>query len=140
MSEASRLLRELPIAAENRVLQTSVMAGARALAKPIKAAAPVGDSPHSPDSQKYGSLKKNIKVQAMKSLRRKNQRGARVYTKDAFWGYIREFGTRFIAAIPWFRPAAEAGYSEAFKAQGAALGRGLIREAIRLAKKHGVKP
>ncbi|MEH6477724.1 MAG: hypothetical protein V7727_18675 [Sneathiella sp.] len=137
--EASRLLRELPQAAEQRVLQAATMSGSRAWAKHIKGAAPVGDNPKSPKSQKYGPLKKNITVQALKSLRRKNQRGARVWTKFAFWGFIREFGSKRQAANPWFRPAADSGQGAALQAQAAATGRGIEREAKKLAAKFGIK-
>ena len=43
----------------------------------------------------------------MARLRRpgKGRKGAQINTGQAFWGFMLERGTRYIAAKPWFLPA-----------------------------------
>lgn len=92
--------------------QKAVMKGARHIAKNIRAAAPVGDADTSRTYSTatgtvkvdYGHLKRNIRVQ------RKRKKGANTVagilgTGAAFWGKFLEFGTRKMAARPWFGPA-----------------------------------
>lgn len=135
--EMRRLLRELPIQAEKRVLQAATNAGAREWLKSVKAAAPVGDEP-SPASQRYGTLKKNLRMRPFRNPR-PGFRGSRVSTRDAFWGFFYEFGTKHQAARPWFRPAIESANGAAIRAFNAAIARGLVREATRLANRFGTK-
>ena len=105
--DLSRLLKQLPQKVEDKILQNATMAAAREGAKAIKAAAPSGLE-QSPMSQKYGSLKKNIKAKPLKKLRReKGLRGARISTGAAFWGYFYEKGTRYQPARPYFDNAFE---------------------------------
>lgn len=137
--EADELLRQLPRNVENRVLQASTMAGAREIRKAVKAEAPRGKGDRSPASKQYKRLSQNIKVKPLKSVRRKGIRGARVDTGKAFWGMFLEFGTRFIAAMPWFRPAVTKARDPAVNALKNALGRGIEREATKLARQKGIK-
>ena len=137
--EADKLLAQLPRAVENRVLQKSVNAGARAMRNEVKKNAPRGTGKQSPSSKKYKRLFKNIKVQVLKSVKAKGRRGARVYTANAFWGLFLEFGTRHIAARPWFRPSIDASKNSAVKALKTELGKGIEKEATKLAKLNRVK-
>ena len=129
--ELDRLLQQLPSRVESRVLQAATQAGARVIAKEVKANAPVGSGKQSPASKLYKRLSQNIKVQALKNVRAKGRRGSRVFTGQAFWGLFLEFGTRYIAARPWFRPAIDRGVPGAIKKLKESLGRGIEREAIR---------
>lgn len=138
-AEADKVLRQLPIAVETRVLQKSVNAGARVWRDSAKASAPRGSGKQSPSSKRYKRLFQNIKTQVLKSVKAKGRRGARVYTKDAFWGVFLEFGTRYIAARPWFRPAIEGSKDQAAKAMRDQLGKGIEQEAVKLARKNKVK-
>ena len=139
--EADKVLRQLPNVIANRILQNATLAAARVVRKNIKADAPrsaAGD--RSPSSERYGKLWKNIKVERLRSLKnKKNKKGASVNTGDAFWGRFLEFGTRRMAARPWFR----SGFARSVDAANAKLKeflvRGIERETIKLAKKHGVK-
>ena len=131
-AEAEKLLRQLPQNVENRVLQAATMAGAREMRKAVKANAPIGTGERSPASKQYKRLSQNIKAQALKSVRQKGRRGARVYTGNAFWGLFLEFGTRFISARPWFRPAIIQSQAAAIDKLKQALGRGVEREAKKL--------
>lgn len=135
--EAERLLQQLPKAAENRVLQASTMAAARVIRKNVKAKAPRSKGKRSPASKKYKRLSQNIRVVRLKRARRRGQRGARIDTKDGFWGLFLEFGTRHQQARPWFRPAVAEARGDAIDKLAEALGRGIEREADKLAKKLG---
>ena len=132
--ELDRLLQQLPHKVENRVLQAATQAGARVIGKEVRANAPVGSGKRSPASSEYGRLSKNIKVQALKSVRAKGRRGSRIFTGKAFWGMFLEFGTRHIAARPWFRPAIDRAVPSAIKKLQVALGRGIEREAKKMAR------
>lgn len=137
--EAQALLKQLPQNVENRVLQAATMAAAREMRKTVKANAPKSTGKRSKASLEYKRLSQNITARPLKSAKRKGQRGARVSTGKAFWGYILEFGSRFIAARPWFRPAVESSREQATKALRDGLAKGLDREAEKLARKYGVK-
>lgn len=138
--EAEKLLQQLPRNVENRVLQAATMAGAREIRKQVKADAPRSKGKRSPASQTYDRLFKNIKVARLKKYaKKKGIRGARVYTGNAFWGMFLEFGTRFIPARPWFRPAVAKAQDAATEKLKEGLGRGIEREAEKLARKNGVK-
>lgn len=138
--EAARLLQLLPRNVETRVLQAATMAGARVMSKQVKADAPRGHGKQSPSSEQYKRLHQNIKVAPLRSLRKKKGiRGARVSTGNAFWGRFLEFGTRFISAIPWFRPAIAKAQDSAIDKLKEGLGRGIEREATKLATKLGIK-
>lgn len=137
--EADRLLRELGPTVENRVLQSATMAGARVLAKSVKANAPKGTLKQSPSSKKYGRLTNNIKTQVLRIAKKKGRRGARVSTGNAFWSQFLEFGTRRMSARPFFRPAIDQALDPALVKLREFLGRGIEREAAKLARKNGVK-
>ena len=130
--ELDLLLQKLPQRIENKVLQASTTAGARAMAKEVKAAAPVGAGKQSPASKQYKRLKQNIKVAPLRIARQKGRRGSRIYTGNAFWGMFLEFGTRFIAARPWFRPAIERSQGAGIKELREGIARGIDREARKL--------
>lgn len=103
--EAAKLLDELPEKITNRVIQAAVMGAAREGAKGIRASAPTAKEP-SDASKKYGPLRKNIRVSRLKP-RGRNERGAKIHTGNAFWGFIYEIGSRFQPARPWFKPRFE---------------------------------
>ena len=102
--ELSSLLEQLPVRVEKKVLQGAVTGAMREARKEIKAAAPKHLDKQSPSSKQYGTLQKNIRVIRLKRVR-KGEKGARVDTGNAFWGYIYEMGSRYQAARPWFLPA-----------------------------------
>ncbi len=110
--EMHKLLKELPVTVEKKVLQRATVGALRDVRKTIAAAAPVHDGPQSEASKKYGTGKKNIRVGRLRRVQ-KGQKGARIHTGDAFWlliyelgNYIQqELGTRYQPARPWFAPA-----------------------------------
>ncbi len=110
--ELERILAGLPVAVENRVLQSATR-GAMQLAKPaLVAAAPksttekglAGMEVRSINSRSYGQLHRNLKVEN-KRRKRQGARGAALTTGDAFWGNFLEKGTRYIDATFWFSNA-----------------------------------
>lgn len=131
LKEARQILQRMPDRVQKRVTLTAVRAGAREVRNEIVAAAPRGEEP-SRASAKYGRLHENIRTLR---LRRgpKDWVGVRVDTGDAFWGHILEFGSKFMPARPWFRPAVDASYQKAMTKIRDALGRGVEREAKKLA-------
>jgi len=139
--EAEAILRRMGPRVEHRVLQNATMAGARVMGKNVKADAPrSAKGKRSKASETYKRLFQNIKVKPLRYLRkRKGVRGARVSTGNAFWGMFLEFGTRFISARPWFRPAISKSVDSAVNKMKEILGRGIDREAGKLAKEYGVK-
>ena len=128
--ELDKLLKDLPQNVERKVLQSAVTGAIREGAKEIRKAAPVGIDP-SPASQKYGPLKKNIRVARVRKPN-PGQRGASVNTGDAFWGAFYELGTRHQAARPWFGPAFERAVSKILDELKKRLGDGIEKEANKL--------
>lgn len=104
--EFDNLLRNLPGNIAGRALQSAVTGAIREAAKDIRKAAPRNDGDQSPASEKYGPIRKNIKVKRLRRTDR-GQRGARVDTGKAFWAVFYEKGTRYQPARPWFKQAFE---------------------------------
>lgn len=121
-AELERTLRKLGPEVGTKAGQKAVMKGARHTAKKIRAAAPVGDADTSrtfstaSGTQKvdYGHLNRNIRVQR-KRKKGPNTVGGIIGTGNAFWGNFLEFGTRKMAASPWFAPAFKAAGPEALE-------------------------
>lgn len=95
--------------------------------------APVG-ARETPQNKRYGRLRENIKV----SRRKAQKQGHIIHWVTigrAFWGFFQEFGTRFMAARPWMRPAVEAHQDQLIDAQAKGLGDGIEAATKRLARK-----
>ena len=134
LREADALLRQLHQRVETRVLQAATMAGARVIAKEVKNSAPVGAGEQSPASKQYGRLAKNIKVAPLRSAKARGRRGARIDTGNAFWALFLEFGTRFLAARPFFRPAVDRSERAAVDKLRLTMVVGIEREAKKLSR------
>jgi HK97 gp10 family phage protein len=122
-------LKLLPERTRGKLLTGAVRAGANLVKKEIKARAPVG-AEATKNNRKYGHLRDNIIVAMDKT------RSAVTYSVGvgrAFWGRFLEFGTRFMAARPFMRPAFEASRDAAVRKMGDILGKGIEREAAKLA-------
>ncbi len=140
LDKSARILRELPLSIENKVLQLAVMAATRHVAKQIRRAAPRSKKgKRSKSSLKYGQLYRNIKVERFKKVsRRKGIRGGTISTGNAFWGRFLENGTDRMDAKPWFKPAFDASTEEATLILRNKLGEGIEREANKIAAKYGI--
>jgi len=128
--EMEQVLKRLPDQLAKKHLRAAVRAGAVVVSKEAKASAPRGQEP----AGEYGRLHENISIK----LNRKSRLSVHfmVHNGAAFWGLFLEFGTRLMAAIPWFRPAFERSAPAALDKIGDRLGKGLEKEATALAGRY----
>lgn len=133
LSDARKLLKQLPINVQKRVMRASVRAGAAVLRTAVRRAAPVGTEP-SPLSKEYGHLKDNIRVVQLKRDVPRDSASFRVDTGNAPQGFWREFGTSRQPARPWFRPAVDSAFERAVNRMKERLAIGIEREAEKLGK------
>lgn len=118
--ELEKMLKSLGPEVGTKAGQIATRKAAQFTAKKVRAAAPVGDgdttrsytTASGPVTVDYGHLKRNIKVQKKRKNSRKTV-GTIIGTGNAFWGRFLEFGTRKMAARPWFGPAMNAAAGEA---------------------------
>lgn len=129
-NEFDKLLKELPRSVENKVLQNATLKAMRSALPDVKAAAPRHTGEQSDASKKYGTLRKNIRVIRLRRVA-KGQKGARIDTGNAFWGFILELGSRFIPAMPWFAPAVRKSNGKILDTLGKEIGLGIEREAAK---------
>jgi HK97 gp10 family phage protein len=132
--QLSRVLEDLPVNVEKRVLQNATTSAIREAAKEIRKSAPSSEqNQQSEASKEYGKLKRNIKVMRLRR-NEKGARSARVHTGRAFWGYFLEMGTRYIPARPWFAPAFERSQENILKKLAERLKEGIYKEVNKLKK------
>jgi HK97 gp10 family phage protein len=95
-------LKQLPLKVQRRVLQNAATSAIRVGAKSIKKDTPRGVE-RSPASEQYGQGYRNIRVKRTKPRgANRNFVSAKVDTKNAFWLYFYEKGTRYQPARPFF--------------------------------------
>lgn len=149
LREFKNTLAVLPERVEKRVMRSAIVSAARVALNAVKRAAPVDDTRSGngrlrklAGGQKidYGTLKNNLRVfRARYDVPRGVTRaivdlGSRRKKRQAFWAYFLEYGTRNMAARPFFRPAiASAQPKVAVKIQQMVF-RGIEREFNRLKK------
>jgi len=133
--EVKKLLDQLPDKVSRRIAQSAVTSAARVVQKEVKKAAPRGTEP-SNASRKYGRLRDNIRVIRLRFVK-DGQVAARVDTGSAFWALFIEFGTRYIAAKPWFSPAFNNAAGAAFDKMRDTLARRLEKETEKMASNLG---
>lgn len=126
--ELDAVLRQLPDRVERQVLGAGIRSGATLVRREIMRDAPRGSEPPHP---KYGRLVTNIAVS--KRQVRPGAVGYTVHSGRAFWARFLEFGTRFMAARPFFRPAFDRAAEPAIKRIAAQIAKGVAREAGKLA-------
>lgn len=88
----------------------------------------------SKNNRRYGTLRGGIRV----SRRKAQKQGHIIHHVSighAFWGFFQEFGTRFMAARPWMRPAIEAWHDHLVDVQTKRLRDGIEATVKRLARK-----
>lgn len=128
--ELDKLLKQLPRNVERRVLQKGTTAAMRSILPDMKAAAPRHDGERSPASKKYGTLLSNIRAARLRRVR-KGEKGTRISTGNAFWGFIYEKGSRYQPARPWFAPTFRRLQSKLIKVLGTEIGKGIEQEAAK---------
>lgn len=118
--ELEKALADLAPKVGTKAGQTATRKAGQFVARKVRAAAPMGDADTSRTYRTaggtvtvdYGHLKRNIRVQKRRKVGRKEV-GTIIGTGNAFWGRFLEFGTRKMAARPWFGPAVRANIGEA---------------------------
>ena len=136
-SELNAVLRKLPKEIGQKVLLSSLRAGANVIKKEAIIRAPASGlgaekrRKRSSSGEDYGTLKSNIKAtvtaKSADSVTIKVHRGA------AFWGQFLEFGTVNMPARPWLRPAFDATKGKAVDVIGKRLGKNVEKAAEKLA-------
>lgn len=123
--ELDRALRGL----DRKIRRKVLLSGLRAVATPIKQDM-ARRAPHRTGS---GQLRESIIVRT--SPRRQSQHEAEVRigpARSAFYGMFFEYGTRFMPARPFMRPAFDTNVRGTFSRFGQFVGRTIEREARKL--------
>lgn len=105
LKELQRDLRTLPRKIQGRVVRNATRAGAVVARRKAKETAPVGT----------GQLKKDVVLRSRRTNNRHEVRVSVGVKQTSFYGMFQEFGTRFMAARPWLRPAFDSTKDEAHK-------------------------
>ncbi len=142
--EMEAVLRRLP----GEIAQKALTAALRQAAEPVldeaRARAPVGKESKGRvrfrRSRKgkvtvsnYGKLRPSLRIATVPASRTPHSATVVVTVGKAFWGLFVEFGTRFMAARPFLRPAFEARKMEALNRLGQSLGEQIEKAARKLA-------
>lgn len=134
-AELEKVLRALPLELARRDLTASMMAGANIVRRAVQERAPVRSEPGA-KRRSFGRTQPGFLALAIIRARvRRTLQSVTVAvgTGRAFWGNFKEFGTRYVAAAPWFRPAIDASMPAALNLIGLDLGKRLEKTTIRLA-------
>lgn len=108
--QLARQLRELPQALAKNALRAAVNAGATEVRKEVQARAPVltgrlRKSVYQAQVRELSSLYRQVYIVGVRSGPKRTKTGAKDRSRDAFYWRFLEFGTRYIAARPFLRPA-----------------------------------
>ena len=126
-AEMERLLKLLPERVAERVTKNALRAGARVIRDEAKDRVPVDT----------GDLRDSVVVRS--PTRGQRKRGAALVVVGfekpvSRRAHLTEFGTQHQPAQPFLRPAVDEGGNKAIDAIGKNMGRGIDREAKKLAK------
>lgn len=125
--EIEKALRDLPQKTARNVLRGMVRAGA----------APIRDEARALVRRKTGLGAKSIVTRAGRAPDRNSAVAKVTVLGRAFYLRFLEFGTRYIKAVPFLRPAADSKNQEAVKAMGTYAGVRIEKEAKKLARGAG---
>lgn len=129
LAEIQAVLSKLPARIEQRVIENALTAGGRVIVKEAKRRVPV-------DS---GKLRDSLTVGRTTRRRGSRMKGT-VYigprSKVGAHAHLVEFGTPHAPAQPFLRPALDERAQDAIKKIAERLGKGLEREAEKLANQH----
>lgn len=127
-AEIARRLLELPPEVSRRVLQGASRKAGNVIRDAARARAPVSEYPE----HRQGHLRDNIIVSVL--TRHAMKVVMAIHTGRAFWGNFLEFGTARMPPQPFMRPALDETADKALAVLGRELGKGVEREAAKLAK------
>lgn len=137
LAELDRALQQLPKDVAKKELRGALMAGALIVERGAEERAPVRAEPgyiqRSFGPTGRGFLKRSVR----RGVQKRSQASMTVAVGigRAFWGMFQEFGTRFMPARPWLRPAWDATKERAAKTIGEELGKRIEKNALLLGSK-----
>lgn len=142
--EMEQLLRQLPQHLAKQVLTKALREAAKPILDEARSLAPVGQEAKGRvrlrttkrgkvSIDNYGKLKLNLRIANVPANQTPNSATVVVTVGKAFWGMFVEFGTRFMSARPFLRPAFEAKKMEVLKRLGESLGEQIEKAAKKLA-------
>jgi HK97 gp10 family phage protein len=132
LERLDRVLRQLPVRIERRVLQSAVTSAVRVGRAAIKRSAPKGRDVSSVQKKYgYGKLNKELRVIRLKRTK-KNEKMARVDTGKAFWALFYEKGTRHQPARPFFAKAFEGAEGKMIQKLSERIKEGIEREVRKI--------
>lgn len=143
VDDLKRTLAALNAESATKVGTVATREGAKIVKEAFVAAAPVGTEGtiRTRTTKKgktvkadYGRLRDNIIIRKVRGTNQHQIKFA-VGVGAAFWGMFLEFGTRFMPARPWMRPAFDAAAARVIDQIGTLLGKGIEREGKRLFRK-----
>lgn len=125
-AELEALLRKLPEATAEKVTDNALKIGANVIAKDMKARVPV----------RTGKLRDSITVSSSRKATKNHADAVIGFKKPTSRrAHLTEFGTKHSKAEPFIRPAIDSKGQEAIQKIGENMGKGIEREARRLAGK-----
>jgi len=136
-AETDRFFQEAPKRVRSRILQAIVNSGASVIRKRVRAEAPKSSGDQSPASKRYGSLRSNINNRVWRGLSNPNVKGVSVNTGNAFWGYILQYGSRYITGTGWFSKAVEKAVPQAVATMESRARVRVNAEMLKLSKEVG---
>ncbi|MGL4640670.1 MAG: HK97-gp10 family putative phage morphogenesis protein [Shewanella sp.] len=145
LKELDAALSNLKSEVANKVIFRAALTGAKVIQKEAQARAPVGTKPHklgkNGETVQPGNLKRSIVTRRVKKttfdarydvdIRKSKRRGA-------FYGRFLEYGTKFMAAQPFMRPALSVAGESAKNAAIDALRKGIDNATRKAANSKGV--
>lgn len=143
VADVTRALQALNAESATKVGTVATREGAKIIQAAFVDAAPVGtdDTVRTRTTKKgvkvtadYGRLRDNITIRKVRGTNQ-HQIKFSIGVGHAFWGLLLEFGTRFMAAQPWMRPAFDAVVATVLADLAKNIGVGFTREARRLNRK-----
>lgn len=143
-AEMEAVLRQLPQALAKQALTRALRTAAEPILDEARRLAPVGRASKGRvrlratkrgkvTISNYGKLKLNLRIITVPASQTPHSATVVVSIGKAFWGMFVEFGTRFMSAKPFLRPAFESKKMEALNRLGNALGDEIEKAVIKLA-------
>lgn len=142
--EMELVLRQLPDTIAKKTLTQALRAAAEPILDEARTLAPVGQESKGRVRLRrtkrgkvtianYGKLKLNLRIATVPASQTPHSATVAVTVGKAFWGLFVEFGTRFMSAKPFLRPAFESKKVQTLNQLGQALGTEIEKAARKLA-------
>jgi HK97 gp10 family phage protein len=140
LAEVKEVFKQLPVEIARKALRGAMLDGAEVIRKEAQRLAPIRAESSLKKMSKRKLRKAGfLKASIMKRMRARPREGDMTvsvgWSKDAFYGSFIEFGTRFITARPFLRPALDSKATEASKRIATRLGPQINNIIKRLARR-----